>query len=84
MVGRLVCYWAEQARSLITDNVVPKGLIIDITDVTYVDPRGEQLLNFSRGMGAEFVARSIYALAVCERLGLPLDGKLQDSSDEYV
>ena len=29
MEGRLVGEWAEQARSLVTTDVVPKGLIVD-------------------------------------------------------
>ena len=37
MEGRLIGEWAEQAKSLITKDSVPKGLIVDLTDVTYVD-----------------------------------------------
>lgn len=68
--GKLVAHWAEQARSLVTRNVVPKGLIVDVTDVSYVDSAGEQLLKCLANVGAVFVARNAYARAMCERLHL--------------
>jgi hypothetical protein len=72
MVGSLVGNWAEQARSVVTEDIIPKGLIVDVTEITFVDCIGEQLLKWLGSLGAEFVARSIYALDVCERLDLPL------------
>jgi hypothetical protein len=72
MVGSLVGHWAAQARSLVTENIIPKGLIVDLTEVSFVDCVGEQLLKWLASVGAEFVARSIYALDLCERLDLPL------------
>jgi len=75
MEGRLVGDWAEQARPLLTEGVVPKGLIVDLTEVTYVDSVGEQLLNWLSSVSAEFVAENIYA-GVCERLHLPFLNKV--------
>jgi len=69
--GRLVTDWAEQARSLVTKDVLPKGLIVDLTEVSYVDSVGEQLLKWLASVGAVFVAGSVYAFAVCDRLRLP-------------
>lgn len=68
--GRLVADWAEQARALVTKDVLPKGLIVDLSEVSYVDSAGEQLLKWLAGVGAVFVAGSAYAFAVCERLRL--------------
>lgn len=68
--GRLVGEWAEQARSLMTTDVVPRGLILDLTEVSYVDSAGERLLSWLGSVGAVFLASSLYATAVCERLGL--------------
>jgi len=31
--GRLVGKWAEQARCVVSEDVVPKGLIVDLNDV---------------------------------------------------
>ena len=70
MEGRLAGEWAEQARCMVTTDVVPKGLIVDLTDVTYVDAAGESLLNLLGSAGAIFAARGVYINAVCERLGL--------------
>jgi hypothetical protein len=75
MEGRLVGDWAEQALSLVARGPVPKGLIIDLTEVTYVDSIGEQVLNWFSSIGAVFVAQNIYAAAVCERLNLHLQGQ---------
>jgi hypothetical protein len=68
--GKLVADWAEQAKCLITKDVLPKGLIVDLTEVSYVDSVGEQLLKWLAGVGAVFVAGSVYAFAVCDRLRL--------------
>ena len=72
MEGRLVGEWAEQAKSLVTADVVPKRLIVDITDLTYLDSAGERLLSWLASMGAVFVTSGVYITAVCERLGLSL------------
>ena len=71
MDGKLVGEWAEEAMRLITTQVVPQGLIVDLTDVSYVDSAGECLLAWLGSVGAIFVASNVYAIAVCDRLGLP-------------
>ena len=70
MAGKLVGEWAEEARSLVTTDVVPKGLIVDLTDVSYIDSAGQRLLIWLGSVGAMFVATNVYAAAICERLGL--------------
>jgi ABC-type transporter Mla MlaB component len=70
--GRLAADWAEQARSLVTKDVVPKGLIVDLTKVSYVDSMGERLLKWLASMEAVFAAGGAYSFAVCERLCLPV------------
>jgi hypothetical protein len=70
MEGRLVGEMAEQAKGLVTSESVPKGLIVDLTEVTYVDPAGEQLLRWFQSIDAKFVAKAMYAAEVCERLRL--------------
>ena len=70
--GRLVTDWAEQARCLVTKDVLPKDLIVDLTEVSYIDSAGEQLLKWLASVGAVFIGGSVYAFAVCDRLRLPL------------
>jgi len=74
MEGSLVGEWAQEAKSLVTIGPVPKGLIVDLTDVSYVDPVGEQVLDWLASVGASFMAKAVYAASVCERLQLPLHG----------
>jgi hypothetical protein len=72
MEGSLVGPWAEEAKALITNGPVPKGLIVDLTDVGYVDSVGERVLIWLASVGASFLAAAVYAASVCERLQLPL------------
>ena len=74
--GRLVADWAEEARRLVTKDVLPNGLIIDLTEVSYIDTVGELLLKWLASVGAVFVARNVYAIGVCDRLGLSLMQKI--------
>ena len=68
--GELVADWAEQARCLVTTDVLPKGLTIDLTEVSYIDSVGAQLLKWLASVGALFVAGNVYANALCDGLGL--------------
>ena len=68
--GKLVADWAEQARRLVTKDVLPEGLIVDLTEVSYVDSVGEQLLKWLASVGAVFIAGSVYGIAICDRLRL--------------
>lgn len=70
MEGKLVGEWAEQARCLVTADVVPKGLVVDLTEISYIDSAGERLLSWLGSVGALFTASGVYTTAVCKRLGL--------------
>ena len=61
--GKLVADWAEQARCLVTKDVLPEGLIVDLTEVSYIDSVGEQFLKWLDGVGTVFVAGNVYAFA---------------------
>ncbi len=78
MEGKLAGDWAEQARTLVTKDLVPKGLVVDLTEVSYIDSAGEQLLKWLASVGAVFVARNVYAIGICERLRLlPVQRKVE-------
>lgn len=70
--GRLVGTFAEEARTLVARCNVPRALVVDLSDVTYVDSAGEEVLSWLGQLGARFVAESSYAQDVCERLHLAL------------
>ena len=56
MKGRLVGRWAEQATCVVSPDVVPKGLIVDLNDVMCVDAAGEHFLTWLDSLGAVFAA----------------------------
>ena len=72
--ARLASAWAVQVKSLVSRHFVTNGLLVDMSEVTYVDSVGEQLLSWLHGLNAKFVAETGYARAICERLHLTLKG----------
>jgi hypothetical protein len=70
--GRFVAGAAEDTRMLMARSAAGVRLVVDLTEVVFVDGVGEEVLSFFGRLGAEFVAPSSYTLDVCERLHLPL------------
>jgi hypothetical protein len=70
--GQLSGNYAEHARTLMTDGNTELPLVVDLTDVTFVDSVGEEVLSLFGRLGAEFIADNPYLRDVCERLNLPL------------
>jgi|SRR5579871_4895727 len=70
--GRFAGDDAKQTRTLATDVAERGKLLVDLTEVVFVDAAGEEALSFLGQFGAEFVAPNSYALDVCERLNLPV------------
>lgn len=70
--GRLTGEGAEHVRTLVTRSDPDMPLVVDLTDVMFIDGIGEDVLSLLKRLGAEFIAETSYALHVCERLGLPL------------
>ncbi len=70
--GRFTGNDAENTRPLLTRYREGIRLIVDLTDVTFIDSVGEEVLSFFGRFGAEFAASTSYALDICERLDLRL------------
>lgn len=70
--GRFTGNDAENARMLITRCRDGVRLVVDLTEVTFVDSAGEEVLSFFGLLGAKFIAQTSYALDVCERLHIRL------------
>jgi hypothetical protein len=68
--GRFTGDDAEHTRTLTTRLAARKKLLVDLTEVVFVDATGEEVLSFLGRSGAEFVAPNSYLLDVCERLNL--------------
>ena len=73
--GRLVGEFAKEARDLVTCRKIPLRLVVNLSEVTFVDLTGEEVLLWLARIGAEFVAENCYPLHVCERLHLPMAPK---------
>ena len=80
--GRFTGDDAEHARMLITRCPVGVKLIVDLTEVVFIDNVGEEMLSFLGRFGAVFVAPNSYTLDVCERLNLSVarNGTSQDTN----
>jgi hypothetical protein len=70
--GRFTGNDAENTRTLTTLCREGIGLVVDLTDVTFIDSVGEEVLSFFGRFGAEFAASTSYTLDVCDRLHLRL------------
>ncbi len=70
--GQLSGEFAEHTRTLLTRCNTEMRLVVDLTDVTFVDTAGEEVLSLFGRVGAEFIADNVYSRDLCERLNLPL------------
>ena len=70
--GRFTGDDAENTRTLIMRCRDGMRLVVDLTEVTFIDSVGEEALSFFSRFGAEFVAQTSYTLDVCERIHLRL------------
>ena len=70
--GRFTGNDAENTGTLITSYREGATMVVDLTDVTFMDSVGEEVLSFFGRSGAEFAASTSYTLDVCERLDLRL------------
>lgn len=72
MEGRVVGRFAEDAREIVTRCMTDSKVVVNLSEVSFVDAVGEELLSSLGRIGVKFVAESAYALDVCDRLKLPL------------
>lgn len=70
--GRFAGHDAEHLRMLVTRRNIEGQLVVDLTQVTFIDSVGEATLSFFSRLGAKFVAEDVYMLGVCQQLHLPL------------
>jgi hypothetical protein len=68
--GRFTGDDAERTRTLTARFAAREKLLVDLTEVVFIDATGEEVLSFLGQFGAEFVAPNSYLLDVCERLNL--------------
>ena len=68
--GRFTGDDAEHTRMLAARFAVRGKLLVDLTEVVFIDTTGEEVLSFLGQFGAEFLAPNSYVFDVCERLNL--------------
>ena len=73
--GRFVGPFAKDARELVTRCKIPLRLVVNLSEVTFVDAVGEEMLSWLARIGGQFIADNCYPLHVCERLHLPMAPK---------
>lgn len=70
--GRFTGEGAEQVRTLVTRCNTNLELVVDLTEIMFIDIIGEEVLSFVKKLGAQFIAETSYSRHICERLKLPL------------
>jgi hypothetical protein len=84
--GRFTGNDAGNTRTLMARCHEGVTLVVDLSEVTFIDSVGEEVLSFFDRFGAEFVAQTSYTLDICERLHLRLasdkasDGNMSGAS----
>jgi hypothetical protein len=68
--GRLAEGCREEVESFLDSHPALPGTIVDLSEITYIDSAGEEVLCWLGQRGARFAANSTYAVHVCERLHL--------------
>jgi hypothetical protein len=72
LYGRLSGEYADAIRNLLTRCNPEMRLVVDLTEVTFVDAAGEEVLSLFGQQSGEFMADNVYAKSLCERLHLPV------------
>ena len=68
--GRFTGEDAEHTRALAARFAARRKVLVDLTEVVFIDAVGEAVLSFLGQCRAQFVAPNSYVLDVCERLNL--------------
>lgn len=78
--GRFTGQGAEQVRTLATRCDSKLELVVDLTEIMFIDAIGEEVLSFVKKLGAQFIAETSYSRDICERLNLPLVRKQKSNT----
>jgi anti-anti-sigma regulatory factor len=67
--GRLIAPWIGELETSWKESLSqhdPQRYVVDLTDVTLIDERGEKLLEAMKRAGAEFIACGVYIKHILE------------------
>ena len=82
--GRFTGQGAEQVRALVTRCDSKPQLVVDLTEILFIDAIGEEVLSFVKKLDAQFIAETSYSRDICERLNLPLLRKQKSNGAPVV
>ena len=82
--GRFTGQGAEQVRALVTRCDSKPQLVVDLTEILFIDAIGEEVLSFVKRLEAQFIAETSYSRDICERLNLPLLRKQKSNGAPVV
>jgi anti-anti-sigma regulatory factor len=82
--GRFTGQGAEQVRALVTRCDSKPQLVVDLTEILFIDAIGEEVLSFVKRLDAQFIAETSYSRDICERLNLPLLRKQKSNGAPVV
>jgi len=68
--GRLVGHIATDVRSVVASKENPGRLVVDLSDLSWVDINGEEVLLWLANIGCAFATGNAYSSFVCEKLSL--------------
>jgi len=72
IAGRLGVECAEEVKREVLRCGDPNRLAVDLSEVTFIQNNGEEVLAWLGNIGARFIADGFYCLDICERLRLPI------------
>jgi hypothetical protein len=75
LFGRMVGPYAEDARNALACRRLPSSFLVDLSEVTFADLLGEQMLSWLGRLGAQFIADNVYTRCLCESLKLQIANK---------
>jgi hypothetical protein len=73
--GRFVGAFAKDTRDRVTRSRIPPRLVVNLSEVTFVDAAGEEMLSWLAQIGGKFIADNCYPMHVCECMHLPMAPK---------
>ena len=82
--GRFIGEGAEQVRALVVRCDSKLRLVVDLTEILFIDATGEEVLSFVKRLDAQFIAETSYSRDICERLNLPLLRKQKSNGAPVV
>jgi len=72
MSGRMAEGCREEVETFVGLHGALPSMVVDLSEITYVDRAGEEVLCWLGQLGAKFMADNTYGLHVCDRLHLSI------------